>query len=296
MPVNGKDEDLHGLFKEVKAKNGRKKTVAALCCYCGLSAAGRKDLVPCDYCNLSWHLDCLNPPRAKAPTRNDHNAWRCPNHVEHDLQFVDAIELTSSRQREHLHPYHRIRKPAKHLVVDTHLQRGVPNNGLVDVYYDEESEDEFDVFDQEQNGTILRLPATGIKLDFIEKVKRENAMHKAARQAERERLEIRNLQWQVQNNKHANQRLRRHTFIERQTALNLARMARGSAGVQLGGNDIDLLINQLEADAPPDVTTMMSNAPLQAAMTNGGSTGLSLAERQQLELLQQLIRRRLDAP
>lgn len=43
----------------------------------GLSL-GRK-IVTCDYCPLSWHLDCLEPPAAVMPTSQ--RKWMCPNHA-----------------------------------------------------------------------------------------------------------------------------------------------------------------------------------------------------------------------
>lgn len=43
----------------------------------GLSL-GRK-IVTCDYCPLSWHLDCLEPPAAIMPTSQ--RKWMCPNHA-----------------------------------------------------------------------------------------------------------------------------------------------------------------------------------------------------------------------
>lgn len=36
-------------------------------------------LVPCDYCPLFFHLDCLDPPLTTPPT----GKWMCPNHPEH---------------------------------------------------------------------------------------------------------------------------------------------------------------------------------------------------------------------
>jgi hypothetical protein len=39
-----------------------------------------RQIVSCDYCSLSWHLDCLNPPLAVMP--NTERKWMCPNHAE----------------------------------------------------------------------------------------------------------------------------------------------------------------------------------------------------------------------
>eukprot|EP00090_Calanus_glacialis_P019103 TRINITY_DN29443_c0_g1_i1.p1 TRINITY_DN29443_c0_g1~~TRINITY_DN29443_c0_g1_i1.p1 ORF type:complete len:772 (+),score=286.60 TRINITY_DN29443_c0_g1_i1:49-2364(+) len=46
-------------------------------------------LVRCDYCPLSFHLDCLDPPISEVPR----DVWMCPNHVE---QFLDNKVLSST--------------------------------------------------------------------------------------------------------------------------------------------------------------------------------------------------------
>ncbi len=64
-----------------------------------------------------------------------------------------------------------MRRPKNVTIIDTALRRGLKNNGLVEVA--DESSDESDFSDQEGiDGTIFRVPARGIKLDFIYKVKR----------------------------------------------------------------------------------------------------------------------------
>lgn len=37
-------------------------------------------MISCDYCNLNWHMDCLEPPLAVVP--NAQRKWQCPNHAE----------------------------------------------------------------------------------------------------------------------------------------------------------------------------------------------------------------------
>ena len=51
-------------------------------------------LVRCDYCPLSFHLDCLDPPMSEVPR----DVWMCPNHVE---QFLDnkILSTTSITER-----------------------------------------------------------------------------------------------------------------------------------------------------------------------------------------------------
>jgi len=50
-------------------------------------------LVTCDYCPLSFHLDCLDPPMSEIPR----DVWMCPNHVE---TFLDTrLETTRVTER-----------------------------------------------------------------------------------------------------------------------------------------------------------------------------------------------------
>ncbi|KAG8924475.1 hypothetical protein FRC02_010407 [Tulasnella sp. 418] len=43
--------------------------------------SGWRSMISCDYCGLSWHLDCLTPPLVTLPP--SHKKWMCPNHVDH---------------------------------------------------------------------------------------------------------------------------------------------------------------------------------------------------------------------
>lgn len=54
---------------------------AKTCHTCGKSCR-RAPLIACDYCDLFFHQDCLDPPLTALPT----SMWMCPNHVE---QFID---------------------------------------------------------------------------------------------------------------------------------------------------------------------------------------------------------------
>ncbi|KAJ2777705.1 hypothetical protein H4R18_005016 [Coemansia javaensis] len=86
-----------------------------LCYRCGLSAL-HGPVVRCDYCPLSWHWDCLDPPLSSAPPPR--RRWMCPNHADH---------ATSRR--------HRFRK--ERIVDHTSAPEGTPNSGLVDIVDDD---------------------------------------------------------------------------------------------------------------------------------------------------------------
>ncbi len=156
-----------------KVKDAKGKTI--LCFSCGKSSSGTRMIIPCDFCGEHWHLDCLDPPRTNAPARNQDGQkvhdWMCPLHADHELRNVDTSLLNPRNVARKVH----IRKPRNAKVVDTSLTRGFRNNGVVDVVIDDESDDsESEFYDDEaaNQGVVSRLPASGIKLDFIDKVKR----------------------------------------------------------------------------------------------------------------------------
>ncbi|KAJ8953724.1 hypothetical protein NQ314_007334 [Rhamnusium bicolor] len=49
-------------------------------------------LISCDFCELFYHLDCLDPPLTSAPS----GRWMCPKHVEHclDSKLLTSISAT----------------------------------------------------------------------------------------------------------------------------------------------------------------------------------------------------------
>lgn len=56
-----------------------------LCHRCGMSGSDGKVIAHCDYCPLSWHIDCLDPPLLAPKTLG--SKWKCPNHVD-DLMML----------------------------------------------------------------------------------------------------------------------------------------------------------------------------------------------------------------
>ena len=146
-----------------------------LCFSCGKSSGDRRDLIPCDYCSTYWHLDCLDPPLANPPYRG-HNAksrnpWMCPNHVDHDLRQIDPLDSDGARQ-DGISTSHRVRRIKAAKTLNTALRRGFRNNGMIEVDSDDESDDNGFESEERESGVIYKLPAKGIKLDFIDRIKR----------------------------------------------------------------------------------------------------------------------------
>lgn len=158
---------------DLRTKDSKSNTV--LCFSCGKSSQGKRPIISCDYCPEHWHLDCLNPPLANAPGRGADGSkthdWMCPLHVDHDLRKVDTRLLDPRRFGRKVH----VRKPRNAQIVETALNRGFRNNGIIDVVNDDSDDSDSEFYDEEREeaeGTkVYKLPAHGIKLDFLDKVK-----------------------------------------------------------------------------------------------------------------------------
>jgi len=112
-----------------------------------------------------------NPPVRGSGAKPKHS-WMCPNHVEHELAALDSSVMTSSRLQilKGNGRTHKVRRPKNAKIVDTALRRGFVNNGLVEI--ENEASDDEAFFEREQLGVVYRLPERGVKLDFIDRVKR----------------------------------------------------------------------------------------------------------------------------
>lgn len=154
-----------------KTKDGKGNTI--LCCSCGKSSQGVRPIIPCDFCGEYWHLDCLDPPLANPPARNLEGKklhdWMCPLHADHELRKVETSLLNRPSRGRKVH----IRKPRNAKVVTTSLRRGLRNNGVIEVLDDDSDDSDSEFYDDDsQDDTVYRLPASGIKLDFIDKIKK----------------------------------------------------------------------------------------------------------------------------
>jgi hypothetical protein len=104
-------------------------------------------------------MDCVDPPLAVPPSQRPgsdrlHHNWMCPNHVLHDLYHV-------VRDDEGHEIIKRIRRPK--------------NPRYVDIEVLPDTDEEENLEDQETEGVTYRVSEKGVKLDFIERVKRSVA-------------------------------------------------------------------------------------------------------------------------
>lgn len=214
----------------------------------------KRPLVTCDHCHQHWHLDCLDPPLANPPALNKDGKkaydWMCPLHVDQGLRKIDIAFL--NRRRIH------VRKPKKPKVAETALTRGHRNNGIIEVLDDESDSSDSEWYEHDDGPTVYKLPAHGIKLDFIDKVKEYECplllaklpltFHSTRIQELRdERAYARRQMLNAANKssllKQAN--FAKRPFIEQQLALNLAQLATDNKELDLSEDQVENLIGVL---------------------------------------------------
>lgn len=239
---------------------------------------GKRELVPCDYCTLCWHLDCLDPPLATAPNKKPTNGkirqtWMCPNHADHELANVKAPAirkgLGSTRKStpndllENQRTF-RTRRPKNATIVQTVMRRGHRNNGLIEI--EEEPSEEESEIEREMSGVIYRVPEHGIKLDFVDRIKRyvlriliirpvltSHSSHLEAQliknknapgsRCRRKPQHIQTARSDVTEAQKRQTGLEARPFKERKAALNLAQMAQRNA--ELNSDRVTNLIDTL---------------------------------------------------
>ena len=183
-PTRGGYEEPPDHFK---IKDGKDNTVFCFRCQGSslpirqsddIPAVGRggREIIQCDHCNLSWHLECLDPPLAVAPKKiktgpnRPKTTWMCPNHIDPELNSIDPQANLSNRDRPTFSRKYKVRRPKDSITVDSNLNRGFKNNGLFEIQ--NESSDDDTWTPTSTAVQILRVPERGVKLDFIDRVKR----------------------------------------------------------------------------------------------------------------------------
>ncbi|GLA57059.1 hypothetical protein AtubIFM56815_006081 [Aspergillus tubingensis] len=241
-----------------------------LCAACGRTSGGRQPIIQCDYCPCAFHMDCCDPPMPMPPiqkggsNRRNHS-WMCPNHVWHDLQYWVKDE-------EGYDVLKRIRRPKRPRMVD------------VEVLPDEEEVERME--EQEEEGIMYRVSERGLKMDFIQTVKRENEEYKLMKEAAGKYLDYATSEFDKlvakANAFYSSQKpalpeedtaatiLNSRTIAEREAAANLISLAQGDGPTRQGPEDgkIGLLIDQLKANAPPDLPSANTEIASLRALQN----------------------------
>ncbi|WVN86296.1 uncharacterized protein L203_101459 [Cryptococcus depauperatus CBS 7841] len=148
-----------------RLRDGRQKKIE--CFHCGGTALPKhttiadpaatwRQIVSCDYCPLSFHLDCLNPPLTIMPSAG--RKWMCPNHPDHVMP--------------------RRRTLAENLTIMDVDSRGQWNNGNIVIAPVSEgsAESEVDFDDMIINRKRYRVPEKVIRLDFWDKLRKVKAL------------------------------------------------------------------------------------------------------------------------
>ena len=274
-----------GFIEEPNYKENRDSKGNIIRCYhCNTTSNGR-DIIPCDFCPAKWHLDCLDPPLAVPPRRRAGDkpgaTWRCPLHADQDL-------LSISRQAEKapgdLGRVPKTRKPRNAIPLDVDTARSFRNNGVIDIEFMPDQPDPDKLKELQMNGKIYRVPEMGIRLDFIDRVKKSwYEDHSLPRLMDAPK-KIRNRKYRpngvvlyhppqqsivkirepdfftganalaITETAKANVALRRKSLREQQTVLNLAQMSqKGIDGYS--GDTLAELTNALVSEAPDKVVS-----------------------------------------
>ncbi|KAH9210761.1 hypothetical protein DL95DRAFT_465518 [Leptodontidium sp. 2 PMI_412] len=256
-----------------------------LCHRCnGEASAPNRMIIPCSFCGLYWHLDCLDVPLAKEPGAG--RQWRCPAHVDDLLAILPAT----------LAPAHRFRKIKGASVIKPAVTRGLKNNGHIEIENDpSEDEEEQGFYELREFGHVYKLPEISIKLDFISRVKQMRGKYVPSLYSSKPRPEPVAKTTAVPpapsvpavpgTNKPWTQR----TMEEQQAALNLASLVANSNDPALGDNT-GLLINTLLAEAPPAVVSLVA----QSTAENITAAKLTKKEKQGIQAFFNFLKEKLD--
>ncbi|KAF2088600.1 hypothetical protein K490DRAFT_55999 [Saccharata proteae CBS 121410] len=253
---------------------------AILCCHCGKSALGERQLLRCDYCPVYWHLDCLDPPMSNPPplpaSGTTRQAWQCPRHVDRVIRDIPLFPGATST--------HHLRKAKNPTIIDPALTRGVTNYGVIQV--DDSDGDDNQFYDDKNNDgeVVQRLPSMGIKLDFISKVKTARMAEAKKNAAKTRKVINRDLSRPIP----AFDKFSLASASDRRASVNLVQLANREADLGLNGDGVQTLLYGLNAESPDDVVRTMNEDETAAA-----SAPPSEEEKRCLLALQELIRRRL---
>ncbi|KAF8558422.1 hypothetical protein OG21DRAFT_1149976 [Imleria badia] len=116
-----------------------------------LTPESGRAIVSCDYCNLHFHLDCLDPPLTSMPSFG--KKWMCPNHADQVLQ-----------------PKRRI--PRQNVVPIDITKLNQWNNGNIEIIHPQSAAmtEKLVLDDVLINGRRYRVPERVIMLDFWSKM------------------------------------------------------------------------------------------------------------------------------
>ncbi|KAL2064428.1 hypothetical protein VTL71DRAFT_4922 [Oculimacula yallundae] len=258
-----------------------------LCHRCnGEASTPNRMIIPCSFCGIYWHLDCLDVPLAKEPGAG--RQWRCPAHVDDLLAILPAT----------LGPAHRFRKIKGASVIKPAVTRGLKNNGHIEIENDpSEDEEEQGFYELREFGHVYKLPESSIKLDFISRVKQQRGKYVPSMYSSKPRHQsvakpAAPSAPAVPSVPRTDRLWNQRTIAEQQAALNLASIvASASSSNPALGDNTGLLINTLLAEAPPAVISLMSQGNVETI----SKAKMTKEEKQGIQAFFNFLKEKLDS-
>ncbi|CAF1249668.1 unnamed protein product [Rotaria sordida] len=120
-------EEFHGPIYNYNQKISL--TLEKYCFICRKSSSKQGPSIHCDYCSLTYHLDCLTPPMISLPLVNE--KWMCPNHIEPILDR-NLIKNKIFSTNERVKIYHQYSQIEQNIILQefTHIKQ-IKNNLLL---------------------------------------------------------------------------------------------------------------------------------------------------------------------
>jgi hypothetical protein len=133
----------------------------------GATPEAWKSIISCDYCDLHWHLDCLDPPLPTMPPFT--KKWMCPVHAEQVI--VRFLWFGVHRPLTLLHQPPKRRVPKQNVPPLEITKPRQFNNGNIEIIHPEttrplEHVDKVTVDEVLINGRRYRVPERVVVLDF----------------------------------------------------------------------------------------------------------------------------------
>jgi hypothetical protein len=124
-------EALHNLFISCRSEefhgpsflsNNSDNHIEKYCFICRKSSIKQGPSIHCDYCPLTYHLDCLTPPMTSLPLSNE--KWMCPNHMTPILDRYLLNKKTSSKNNR-VKIYHQYSQNEQNIIIQdfTHIKQ-----------------------------------------------------------------------------------------------------------------------------------------------------------------------------
>jgi hypothetical protein len=128
-------EALHCLFLSCQSEEFHGPSflsdnhIQKYCFICRKSSIKQGPSIHCDYCSLTYHLDCLTPPMTSLPLLNE--KWMCPNHMTPilDRYLLKKKTFSTSNRVKIYHQYSSIEQNA--VIQDfTHIKQSKIINNI----------------------------------------------------------------------------------------------------------------------------------------------------------------------